>query len=113
MEADRREMRRFPVNLTICGINDCSLHGEIKDFSRRGMCAILNTCSLNEKSDIQIDILRPDYNSHILANASVIWKKPLGEKCEVGLRFKNFPSQAKADILEYGYKKWLKESFLH
>ena len=110
METNRRKGIRFPVCLTICGINDCSLRGEIKDFSRQGMRAILNTSAINENSDVQIDILRPDYNSHILAHATVIWKKPQEEKCEVGLKFKNFPNQAKADILEYSYKRWLKEN---
>jgi len=103
-------MRRFPVNLTIHKINDSLLRGEVKDFSRQGMRAIINTLKLDEAGDIQVDILRPDYNSHILADAIIMWKKPLTEKMEIGLKFKNFPPQAKADILEYGYQKWLRTS---
>jgi len=113
MDIERREMPRFPVNLTVNRVNQQALFGRIKDFSRRGMRVILDTPTLNDKSDIQIEILRPDYNEQILASASVAWEKSSEGKCELGLRFKSIPVQAKADFLDYSYKEWLKSKLYH
>ena len=72
------------------------------------MRVILNTSDIDEKCEVQIGIQRPDYNEPIFTTSSVIWKKCFEGKCEVGLKFNNFPVQAKAAFLDYGYKKWLK-----
>jgi len=106
-------MPRFPINLTINRVDHQALFGKIKDFSRTGMRVILDAPILGDKPDIQIQIQRPDYNEQILASASVVWKKLSEGKCEVGLRFKNIPVQAKADFLDYSYKEWLKNKFYH
>lgn len=110
---ERRGMPRFPVNLTVSRVNQQELFGKIKDFSRAGMRVIFDTPVLNDKSDIQIEIQRPDYNEQILATASVAWEKSGEGKCEVGLRFKSIPVQAKADFLEYSYREWLKSKLYH
>lgn len=80
----------------------------VKDFSRRGMKVILNTTDIDEKDEIRIEIQQPDYNEFVSTTSSVAWKKCFEDRCEVGLKFKNFPVRAKADFLDYGYKKWLK-----
>lgn len=106
-------MPRFPVNLIVNRVNQQALFGKIKDFSRAGMRVILDTPILDDKPDIQIAIQRPDYNEQVLAIASIAWKKYSQGKCEVGLRFKSIPVQAKADFLDYSYKEWLKNKFCH
>ena len=113
MDMERREMPRFPINLTVSKVNQQALFGRIKDFSRSGMRVILDTPALNNQSDIEIEIQRPDYNEQILATASVVWERPVDGKCELGLRFQNIPVQAKADFLEYSYRGWLKHKSCH
>ncbi len=108
MIKERREIPRFLVELYVSKINDQQRSGEIKDFSRKGMRVILEIPDVDEKDQIQIGIQRPDYNEVVPTASSVAWKKCSSGKCEVGLRFKNFPAQAKASFLDYGYKKWLK-----
>lgn len=85
------------------------MSGKVKDFSRSGMRVVLDTFDIDDKNEIQIGIQRPDYNEPVFTTATVIWKKCFEGKCEVGLRFNNFPVEAKAEFLDYGYKKWLKE----
>jgi c-di-GMP-binding flagellar brake protein YcgR len=113
MDMDRRIMPRFPVNLTVNSVNHQELFGTIKDFSRKGMKVILDSPVPLDRSDIQIAIQRPDYNEQILATAFVVWEKSFEGKREVGLQFTNIPVQAKADLLEYGYKGWLKSRSGH
>jgi len=108
MTQERREAPRFSVNLYVSEINSLGLSGKIQDFSRRGMRVILDTPDINEKDEIQIGIQQPDYNKLISTTSSVAWKKCFEGKCEAGLRFKNFPAEAKATFLDYGYNKWLK-----
>jgi hypothetical protein len=81
----------------------------VKNFSRSGMRVILNTPDIDDEYGVEIGIQRPDYNETIFTTSSVAWKKCFEGKCEVGLKFNNFPVQAKAAFLEYGYKRWLKE----
>lgn len=100
---------RFPINLYIFKLNDRQLSGRVKDFSRRGMRAVLDVADIDEKYEIQVGIQRPDYNEPIFTTSTVAWKKCFESKCEVGLKFNKFPVEAKAAFLDYGYKKWLKE----
>jgi hypothetical protein len=109
---EKRVMPRFPVNLSISRVDQQALFGRIKDFSRHGMKVILDTPTLNNKPEIQIEILRPDYNEQIQAIASVVWEKSSEGKCEVGLKFKSIPDEAKVDFLNYGYAEWLKSKNL-
>ena len=111
MEQERREIPRFSVNLYVSRINDQQSSGKVKDFSRRGMRVILDTPDIDEKQQLQIGIQRPDYNELVSTTSFVAWKKCFEDKCEVGLRFKNFPVQAKVDFLDYGYRGWLKSRF--
>ena len=111
MDTDRRRVPRFAVNLTVNKVNQQPLFGTIKDFSRSGMRVVLDAPTWENKADIQIEIQRPDYNEQILATASVAWEKISEGRCELGLKFKNIPVQAKADFLDYGYKEWLKNKF--
>lgn len=69
---------------------------------------ILDAPDVDEKNEVHIEMQQPDCNELISITSTVAWKKHLAGKCEVGLRFKNFPAQAKAVLLDYGYKKWLK-----
>jgi hypothetical protein len=112
MDMEKRVMPRFPVNLTVKRVNRQALFGRIKDFSRHGMRVILDTPTLNDKSDILIEISRPDYNEQIQALASVVWEKSSEGRCEVGLKFKSIPDEPKSDFLNYGYDKWIKSKNL-
>jgi hypothetical protein len=106
---ERREIPRFSVNLSVSRINHQESFGKVEDFSRRGMRVILDTPDIDQTNEVQIGIQQPDYNELVSTVSSVAWKRCFEGRCEVGLKFKNFPVQAKADFLDYGYKKWLKE----
>ena len=113
MERERRELPRFSVNLYVSRVNNQQLSGKIEDFSRRGMRVILDTPNIDEKHELQIGIQRPDYNELVSTTSSVAWKRCFEGKCEVGLKFNNFPVQAKVDFLDYSFKGWLKNRLCH
>ena len=108
MEQERRGIPRFSVDLCVGRVNDQQSSGKVKDFSRKGMRVVLDTPDINQSNEIQIGIQRPDYNELVSTISSIAWKRCLGGKCEVGLKFNDFPVQAKVDFLDYSYKKWLR-----
>ena len=109
MNTERREARRFSLNLTVGKTSSQEASGKVVDFSRRGMRVIMDTPVFDNNTDVRIFINQPDYNHRIPIDVSVIWVKDLGGKYEVGLRFKDIPAQTKADFLDYGYKAWLRK----
>ena len=108
MSLERREVRRFLLNLSVSKISSQEISGKVVDFSRKGMRVILDASAFDNKPDIQIFINRPDYNHQVSVTASVIWVKHSEGKCEIGLKFKDISTEAKADFLDYGYNMWLK-----
>ncbi len=113
MGIERREVRRFLLNLSLSKISGQGVSGKVLDFSRKGMKVILDTPVFEDKSDIQVFINRPDYNHRIFVNAAVVWVRHSEGQCEVGLKFKDIPVEDKADFLDYGYNVWLKKKLSH
>jgi len=108
---ERRKFMRFPVSLKVEAIkkNKESLFGLIRDFSREGLRVIFDNFDFKSNSYVDFKIQRPDTEVFVPASVEVIWKRPVEGRWETGLRFKEFPPRVKAEILEFGYKKWLKD----
>jgi c-di-GMP-binding flagellar brake protein YcgR len=108
---ERRKEMRFPALLKVGAVrqNKDSILGLIKDFSRSGLRAVFDNFESEPNSYTNIKIQNPDEDVFFSANAEVRWKRPTEGRWEVGFRFKDFVPQAKAEILEYAYKKWLKD----
>lgn len=109
---ERREFPRFIVGLKVAAKNETkeSSLGLIKDFSRRGLRAVFDRFEFEFNSPLQLIIQRPDSGFYTPAIAEPVWKRPAQGKWDVGFRLKRFAPEKKAEILEYGYLKWLKEN---
>ncbi len=87
-----------------------SVWGQMRDFTREGCCAVFDNFELGPNSSINLRIQKPGEDVYASATAEVMWKKPTAEKCEVGFKLKDILPSAKAEILEYGYKYWLRHN---
>lgn len=111
---DKREFMRFPVELKVEAYkqNTGGYLGVIKDFSRNGLKVVFDDFKFDLNSPLELRIRKPDSETWFSADAEVIWKRQAEDKWDVGFRIKSFSSENKAEILEYGYFKWLKENVL-
>ena len=109
MDAERRRFMRFsaPLKVQTRDSSNQSVSGEIKDFSRDGLSAVFNNLELKPNSYVDLQIQNPGQDTYSNASAQVVWGRSSGSKCHIGLRFSEFSPRVKADILEYGYKKWV------
>ena len=85
------------------------IFGLIKDFSRDGLRVVFDKFESEPDSQVNIKVQRPNKDLFVPASVQVRWKRFVGDKWEVGFRIRDFVAQAKAEILEYGYKSWLQE----
>ena len=109
---DRRKEMRFPVSLRCAareGEKDSTI-GLIKDFSRDGLRAIFDNFRTQPDSYVNLKIQKPNQDIFFPARAEVRWKRPVEGRWEVGLRFRDFVPQVKAEILEHAYNIWLKDN---
>ena len=108
---DRRKERRFAVSLRCSARegNRNSIVGSIKDFSRDGLRAVFDGFGTEPDSYVNLKIQEPNQHIFIPACAEVRWKRPVEDRWEVGLRFRDFVPQIKAEILEHAYNIWLKD----
>lgn len=109
---EKREFKRFVVGLQVAAEkeNKESALGLMKDFSRDGLRIVFDKFDFELNSPLDLKIQRPEANFYIFASAEPLWKRAVENKCEVGFKIKEIPPDIKADLLEYGYFKWLKEN---
>lgn len=108
---DKREFMRFPVELRIEARKEKEEYtGLIKDFSRKGLSAVFDEFKFDLHSPLELKIQEPGSDTWIPAYAEAIWKRQAKDKWYVGLVLKSLPSENRAQILEHGYVKWLKEN---
>lgn len=105
---ERRKFLRFAIPLRI-EVEGEEIEGLTKDFSREGLKAVFDHFPLDVHSHIKFKLQRPNEEGYIWGEGEVIWKKSVGEKCEAGIRLKNFPPDLKTEILEQGYKNWVRK----
>jgi PilZ domain len=107
---NKREFMRFDVGLKVEAQKDGKEYtGLVKDFSKNGLRVVFDDFKLDLNSPLELKIQRPGQDAWIIARAQAIWKTQALDKWNVGLKIKEIPPENKAEILEYGYLKWLKD----
>ena len=107
---DKREFKRFDVGLKVEAQKDGKEYaGLVLDFSKKGLKAVFDDFKLDLNSPLELKIQRPGHDDWIVARAQAIWKKQAFNRCSVGLKIREIAPENKAEILEYGYLKWLKD----
>ena len=107
---EKRKFIRFPVDLKVKAGKEIA--GITKDFSREGLRVIFDDFSFVLDSALKLEIQSPDSDVPIPLVAKPLWKRLLDGKWNVGFMFAELAPAKKAEILEYGYRKWVKEKTL-
>jgi hypothetical protein len=109
---EKRKFMRFPVDLKIEAQKQDQGHvaGIIKDFSREGLRVVFDEFSFELNSPIKLAIQSQDLDASIPLVAKPLWKRLLDGKWNVGFMFAELAPARKAEILEYGYHKWVKQN---
>lgn len=105
---EKREILRYQIPLKVeVKQRKLLLNGTVKDFSRKGLSVIFQDFKPKKHSVVNFSLQRPGRDVFIPALGEVIWSKPKGTFCEVGLQIKDMPVPIKAEILEHAYHLWL------
>jgi c-di-GMP-binding flagellar brake protein YcgR len=108
---ERRKFLRYDIPLQIKFKTSKSEKrysaGLTRNFSRQGLCFISEDIIPYSKCIFELSIKHPQENRHISVVGDVVWTKQVKPKCLVGIKLIEMDKEAKLDILDYAYDKWL------
>jgi phosphopantetheine adenylyltransferase len=88
--------------------NTDRLIGEVRDFSRQGMC-FSSPDPLREKEDIKIVLQMSGLKNKIPATIEIVWVKPQSSISVYGARLVKISPASKFDIMDLLYHDWKKQ----
>ncbi|MBI5664948.1 MAG: PilZ domain-containing protein [Nitrospirae bacterium] len=114
MVSDRRKFMRFDVSLDVAfraskNAGDY-VSGVTKNFSRSGLCFESPAVDLALMSPIELEIKLPYNDTLIPVAGNVAWKEQLEDNCLIGLEFTEINKEAKSQILDYAYDRWVERN---
>jgi predicted RNase H-related nuclease YkuK (DUF458 family) len=106
MTEDRRKDKRYKCLLPAQvlqaeGKDKLIQRTSVHDFSRGGCKLIVNIITLDQGSDIELELYVPEKGLKTPLRAEVAWKKMSGDKLEIGLKIKDMKKGAKKEILKW------------
>jgi len=60
----------------------------------------------------ELSIKHPQEDRHIPVVGDVVWTKEVKPECLVGIKLVEMGKEAKLDILDYAYDKWLEKGLI-
>jgi hypothetical protein len=115
MTEEKRKYLRFevivPVDLIeIDGINGEEAEALLDNVSREGMRLILDMESpFGPGSELNFTVPNAEKCKSCAVTGEVVWRKPKGDKIEIGLKIKSIENCTKAELLDMGYSRWKDE----
>ena len=108
MLENKRKFPRFDFTADVeFNASGVEFSGMTKNISRDGMSFISENCSADVGSPLQFQMQNPQRKDIIEAYGDIIWKKQMGHKWHLGLRFRDINKVDKSDILDVAYDNWL------
>ena len=105
---NRRKFPRFNIVVDVeFRANGDSFSGMTKNVSRDGISFISQSRSVDVGTSFQFKIQNPQEEATIEACGDFAWERQIGDKCHLGLRFKDINKTDKSDILDVAYDNWL------
>jgi len=83
--------------------------GKTKNVSRDGISFISQSRSVDVGTSFQFKMQNPQEESTIEACGDFAWKRQIGDKCHLGLRFKDINNFDKSEILDAAYDNWISD----
>ena len=111
MLPDKRKHNRFKVllNLEIKPTKMANeyLFGIIRNFSQEGFSFVSEKFDLEPNETIELRVKHPLRNTFIFAVGEIIWKRPVNDRCFAGIKLREMYKEAKDEILDYAYSRWI------
>jgi hypothetical protein len=115
MTEEKRKYLRFevivPIDLMeIDGINGEETEALLDNVSREGMRLILDMDSpFGPGAELNFTVHNAEKCKSCAVTGEVVWRKPKGDKIEIGLKIKSIENCTKAELLDMGYSRWKDE----
>ena len=90
------------------GKNIFTGRAKVKDFSDEGLKLSLNFSKLKPGSTVDLKIYLPEKKIITLVSAEVTWNRYITDSLELGLKIKDIDKDAKEEILNWIFPRWLK-----
>ncbi len=114
MESERRKFMRFDVSLEVAFKASKNagedISGITKNFSRSGLCFESPAVGLAKKASMELELKLPYNDSFIPVSGNVAWKEQYEDKCLIGIEFTEINKEAKSQILDYAYDRWVEKN---
>lgn len=86
------------------------LAGITKNFSRSGLCFEAEPLEFSLNEQMELELKLPGQNALIPVAGNVAWKEQSAKKCWVGIEFSDINKEAKCQILDYAYDRWVEKN---
>jgi c-di-GMP-binding flagellar brake protein YcgR len=114
MANERRKFKRFDVSLDVAfkisNGSDEYFTGVTMNVSRSGLCFESGMFGLALQELVDLKLKLPDTDRFISVSGDVAWKKQGEDKCWVGIAFREINKEAKSQILDYAYDRWVEQN---
>ncbi|RJR17622.1 MAG: PilZ domain-containing protein [Nitrospiraceae bacterium] len=109
----RREFMRIDVHLdlkfSIAGdARHNHIYGVTIDFGCGGFSFISEHFMPSSKGPVKYRIKLPGNNTCTHVSGEIVWKTEVRDRCLAGVKIMGLNDDAKRDILDYAYSRWLK-----
>ena len=114
MLSERRKFIRFDLSLDVAFRASKNageyINGVTKNFSRSGLCFESPAVSLALKFPMKLELKLPYNDTSIPVSGIVAWKEQFEDKCLIGVEFTEINKEAKSQILDYAYDRWVERN---
>ena len=112
MNEDKRQYIRFdiPLDVKFKRSSDAETHskGMTLNISRTGLCFEAKELDYNRNDLMELKVKMPKLPEYIAITGDVAWQEKVDNSRHlVGIKFKEFDSEAKGYILDHAYEEWL------
>lgn len=114
MVSERRKFMRFDVSLEVAvkaseNAGDY-FRGVTMNFSRSGLCFESPPVTFALKAPMELELKLPDNDTFIPVSGNIAWQEQFEDKCLIGLEFTEINKEAKIQILDYAYDRWVEKN---
>jgi hypothetical protein len=79
----------------------------LDEISREGLHVVMDVdLNFDPGAELDLKVNIPERRMTTRVSGEVMWAKPKGHRCELGVRIKAMDKAAKSELLDLGYAKW-------
>lgn len=114
MGNERRKFMRFDVSLDVAFKVSKNageyFSGITKNFSRSGLCFESLAVGFAMNAPVELELKLPYNDTYTPVSGNVAWKEQVKDTCLIGIEFTEINKEAKVQILDYAYDRWVEKN---